>query len=172
MFYKATSLVIMLMFFISGCATIVGDKTQLMNINSEPSSAKIIITDEKGKSIFEGKTPANVTLKKSDGSYFGGKDYVVKIKKEGFQTKNIPINSKPNGWYIAGNIVFGGLIGWLIVDPITGAMYNLKPDQIEATLNENDSSVTNSFNFKKGTLSIVLVQDVPQKLRNKMERID
>ncbi len=34
-----------------------------------------------------------------------------------------------NGWY-AGNIVFGGLIGILIVDPATGAMWDIKENNI------------------------------------------
>ena len=43
--------------------------------------------------------------------------------------KDISFNIKPtpNGWYLAGNFIFGGLLGWLIVDPATGAMWNLKP---------------------------------------------
>ena len=60
-----------------GCATILGDKTQLIPISSTPGAADIVITDEKGARIFEGKTPTTVTLQKSDGSYFGGKDFIV-----------------------------------------------------------------------------------------------
>jgi hypothetical protein len=35
-----------------------------------------------------------------------------------------------DGWYF-GNILFGGLIGMLIVDPLTGAMYCL-PTEVKA----------------------------------------
>jgi hypothetical protein len=38
-----------------------------------------------------------------------------------------------SGWYI-GNILFGGLIGMLVVDPQTGAMYRLEPKSLDATL--------------------------------------
>jgi hypothetical protein len=31
-----------------------------------------------------------------------------------------------DGWYL-GNIVFGGLVGLLVVDPLTGAMWKLDP---------------------------------------------
>jgi hypothetical protein len=122
---------------ISGCATIMGDKNQLIPINSSPSEAEIVITDEKDSEIFKGKTPTNVTLEKSDGSYFGGKTYTVLIAKEGYESKTITINSKVSAWYIVGNLGFGGLIGWLIVDPSTGAMYNLSPENISANLPEN-----------------------------------
>ena len=43
-----------------------------------------------------------------------------------------------DGWYI-GNILFGGLIGMLIVDPATGAMYNL-PDRVDINLDQDASS--------------------------------
>lgn len=34
-----------------------------------------------------------------------------------------------NGWYI-GNLLFGGIIGLLIVDPATGAMWTLIPRKL------------------------------------------
>ncbi len=122
---------------IAGCATIVGDKNQLIPIKSSPSEAEIVITDEKDSEIFKGKTPTNVTLEKSDGSYYGGKTYTVLIAKEGYESQTITINSKVTGWYIMGNLGFGGLIGWFIVDPLTGAMYKLSPENISANLPEN-----------------------------------
>jgi len=115
-----------------GCATIVGDSTHLMPISSNPNEAAVAITDEKGARIFTGTTPASVTLQKSDGSYWGGKDYTVKITKDGYAPQTISVGSDPNGWYIGGNIVFGGLIGWFIIDPLGGHMYNLSPDSINA----------------------------------------
>ena len=51
-----------------GCATIVGDKTQLVSVASTPDEAVIDIKDEKGIAVFKGKTPATGTLDKSDGT--------------------------------------------------------------------------------------------------------
>ena len=163
---KPLSLILVIVF--AGCATIVGDKTQLMPINSTPDSATVLITDEKGVQVFRGQTPTSVTLQKSDGSYWGGKDYTVTISKEGYDAQTITVTSSPNGWYIGGNIVFGGLIGWFIVDPFNGAMYNLSPEQITASLGEK-SAYNNDFS--DGAISVVLLEDVPQQLRNKMIRI-
>jgi len=146
-----------------------GDKTQLMGINSTPSEAIVKITDEKGMDIFAGKTPTTVTLQKADGSYWGGKSYFVRISKEGYETQNIPIISSANGWYIAGNLVFGGLIGWFIVDPLTGAMYNLSPEQINASLG---TKVSHNNTTTDGNISIILLEDVPIRLRQKMTRIN
>ena len=146
---------------VSGCATIIGDSTQLIPISSSPSQAKISITDETGNNIFEGTTPTTVTLIKSDGSYFGGKEYVVTISKEGYSDQLIAINSKVNGWYIGGNILFGGLIGWLIVDPLNGNMYTLTPGQITSALSDETAS-TDLMN--DSSISVVLYEDVPQEL--------
>lgn len=68
---KLMPLIFSAVFFLTGCATIVGDKTQTVQVNSNPAGADFIIRDESGKTISSGKTPQNVTLEKSDGSYFG-----------------------------------------------------------------------------------------------------
>ena len=160
--------------FATGCATIVGEKNQIIPITSSPSSAKILITDEKGTDVFEGQTPTTVTLQKSDGSYFGGKTYSVMISKEGYAPRTITINHTVTGWYLAGNIVFGGLIGWLIVDPLSGKMYNLTPETVSATLSEKTSFKSPNeekqiFNEK---ISILLLEEVPENLRSKMQSIN
>jgi len=154
--------------FVSACATIVGDKQQLLGIQSSPDQAQIVITDEKGTEVFKGQTPTTVTLDKSDGSYFGGKTYTVKIMKDGYESESVRVDSRVNGWYIAGNFVFGGLIGWFIVDPLTGAMYNLSPEQVSTSL--HSKSAQNEMN--KNSINIVLLKDVPEELRAKMVRIN
>lgn len=149
---------------LSGCATIVGDKTQLMNVASAPAAANIRITDETGATIFEGKTPTNVVLQKSNGHYWGKKSYQIQITRSGYAPQIIPVTAKANGWYIAGNLVFGGLIGWFVVDPFNGAMYTLSPTHINASLERTDNQ-TSRNDFKNGKLTIMLVQDVPKTLR-------
>lgn len=155
-------------FFMGGCATIVGDKTQLMPISSTPSDATILITDEKGVEVFKGLTPTSVTLAKSDGSYWGKKSFKVEISKEGYTTQVIPVTASANGWYLGGNFIFGGLIGWFIVDPLNGGMYTLSPAQISAAL--GDKVAHN--NTSAGSISVVLLQDVPAELRSQMRRVN
>lgn len=153
---------------VAGCATIVGDKTQLMNISSNPSEAGISITDERGQVVFEGKTPTNVTLQKSDGSYWGKKSYTVKIEKPGFSEQTIAVTATANAWYIGGNIIFGGLIGWFIVDPMNGSMYTLSPQDISSTLTAKTS---HNNQFKDGNIAVMLLEDVPPALRDKMVKV-
>ena len=47
-----------------------------------------------------------------------------------------------NGWYI-GNVVFGGLIGLLIVDPETGAMWRLDENPIGVEYLDTNIGLTN-----------------------------
>jgi len=145
---------------LTACATIMGDKTQIIGLRSEPSGAHVTITDETGTNIFAGATPTSITLAKSDGSYFGGKAYNVIISKSGYKPITVLLSTHANGWYIGGNLVFGGLIGWLIVDPFTGAMYTIKPDAVNAQLKAEGVSGS----YKKGTLRVALIEDVPESM--------
>ena len=154
---------------VSGCATIIGSPTQLIPIASNPSDASIVINDEGGAEIFKGMTPTTVTLPKSTGKYWGGKSFTVKISKAGFAEQTIPVTSGANGWYIAGNLVFGGLIGWFIVDPLSGSMYTLSPEAVNSTLNAKQA---HNNNTQDGSISIVLLQDVPSALHNQMQRVN
>tara|TARA_B100001123_G_C14823115_1_gene833058 strand:+ start:31 stop:519 length:489 start_codon:yes stop_codon:yes gene_type:complete len=160
---KITSLLIIASVALSGCATIMGEKEQTVKISSTPDKAEFTITDEKNTEIESGNTPKTVTLDKGDGSYFGGKTYNVEFKMAGYESKTVTIHSKANGWYIGGNIIFGGLIGWLIVDPFTGAMYNLTPDEVDADLEKTTS---------QSDIHVVLLKDVPKALHSKMKKLN
>ena len=163
-----TALFLLILISISGCATIMGNETQLMPISSTPSDASITITDEKGTEVFKGTTPTSISLAKSDGSYWGKKSYTVKITKTGFDTQTILITASVNGYYV-GNILFGGLIGWFIVDPLNGKMYNLSPKNITATLAEK---VAQGNTVTKDGLAIMLIENIPAELRSKLQPIN
>jgi hypothetical protein len=149
---------------LSGCATIVGDENQLIAIASDPDLASVVIVDETGAPVFRGTTPTTVTLAKSDGSYWGKKSYTVTVTRPGYASQTIPVTASANGWYIAGNLVFGGLIGWFIVDPFSGGMYTLRPKQIESELGRQAA--------RDGGIAIVLLEDVPPALRAQMRPLD
>ncbi|WP_256730386.1 hypothetical protein [Pseudomonas sp. ANT_H12B] len=110
----------------SGCASIVSDSKPEVGIYSLPTTAKYSITNSRGIIVASGVTPGRVLLESGRG-YFKGEDYKVTFRKEGYQESTVPMKTTVNGWYW-GNIVFGGLIGMLIVDPLTGAMYTLPDD--------------------------------------------
>ena len=152
---------------LAGCATIMGNSAhETLNVRSAPDQATVVILDESGTKIFEGKTPTSLPLEKKRG-YFSGKKYSVNIKKEGFAEQNITVDTKVNGWYVAGNLVFGGVIGWLIVDPATGAMWKLDMNEIDVTLQGPRHGRTVEPNIAR----IVLLEDVPPSLRSKIVRV-
>jgi len=154
---------------LSACATIVGTPTQTVPISSTPSDAKVLVTDEAGMQVFAGQTPTSVTLNKSTGKYWGKKNFTVTISKEGYTTQNIPITSSANAWYIGGNLIFGGLIGWFIVDPLNGHMYTLSPDAINTSISKDAAAHNNQAT--DGSIAIMLIEDVPAHLRNKLVRL-
>jgi hypothetical protein len=149
----------------AACATIVGHPTQTIPVSSVPGDAAVWIVDEAGMEVFKGVTPTTVTLLKSTGKYWGKKSYTVTITKPGFQSQTIPIAASATGWYLAGNLVFGGLIGWFIVDPFNGNMYTLSPEAVAGTL---AASTTHNNKSRDGSITIVLLEDVPMSLRGEM----
>lgn len=72
----------------------------------------------------------------SGGDFFHGAKYTVHYKKKGYFVKKATLEAKVNDWYW-GNLVFSWIIGMLIVDPATGAMFEL-PDTFTAVLKNQD----------------------------------
>lgn len=150
---------------VSSCASIVGKSDYPVSFNSTPSGANVIVVDEAGREVFNGTTPATATLAAGRG-YFKGHDYKVKFAKDGFSSYEAPIKRGTSKWYIFGNIAIGGLIGWLIVDPITGAMWTLD-DKIDASL-----VVQSAAESDEPTLNVVALNDVPASLRQRLRRVN
>jgi hypothetical protein len=156
-FTKAVS--ILLCLSLVSCASIVSKSAYPVAFSSEPDLATIIIRDETGSILYEDMTPATVTLKTKKG-YFKGKNYTVVFKKDGYEDQEITIKRGPDGWYIFGNLVFGGLVGWLIVDPLTGAMWKL-PKEVSATLTASAESQLDQSSF-----TVATIDDVPIAYRD------
>jgi hypothetical protein len=129
-FWKALAFGLVL-FLSAGCASIVGKSVFPVTIHSDPSGSDILIKDEKGQEVFAGTTPTTVTLDAGE-AYFHAKSYRVTFSKAGYASHQEVIRAQLSGWYI-GNALFGGFIGWLIVDPITGKMWKL-PTHVTADL--------------------------------------
>lgn len=113
----------MALFMASGCASIVSKSNYPVKINSTPTGVPFTIISETGQVVHKGETPQTVTLS-AKGGFFEGMGYRVEFNKPGRETYTQLITPKLDGWY-AGNIFIGGLLGMLIIDPATGAMYKL-----------------------------------------------
>ena len=121
------------MFFLTGCATIMSHGPQTLPILTQPDGAECEITDvAAGKSIVKAKTPHTATLERGDG-YFQKKHYDITLSKEGYVTEKVSIAPELNPWYI-GNLLFGGLLGMVIVDPLTGSMWTFEEKDISVKL--------------------------------------
>jgi hypothetical protein len=115
----------------SACATIVSDDKYMVAFNSTPQDAQATITNEDGIPVHRAKTPFSVTLKASDG-YFDAMDYAIRFEAECYEPIETQLKADLDEWYW-GNILFGGLIGFLIVDSATGSMWELE-DQVSVAL--------------------------------------
>ncbi len=165
-FYNYVFAIMIIASFItfSGCASIVSRGKYPISINSTPSGANIIIKNKKGIEVTSGKTPMVYKLKAGNG-YFSKASYTVTFQMDGYQTKSVPVNFSFDGWYV-GNVVFGGLIGILIVDPLTGAMWRLNTQFINETLSST------SANSEEPSMKIYGYNNIPESWKEKLVRIN
>lgn len=112
----------MLAVSMTGCASIVSKSNWPVTVQSNPTGAKCEIVKDNGIKLHTGETPMTVNLESSSG-FFSSAKYKINCNKDGNQASS-ELSARLNGWYI-GNLAFGGLIGFLIVDPATGAMWRL-----------------------------------------------
>jgi hypothetical protein len=113
---------------VSGCATILSDDTYPVTINSNPPGAQVTVKNRDGMEVHKGITPLTLVLPADNGFFSSGK-YTLEFSKEGHLPSITNFNGELDPWYL-GNILFGGLLGMLIVDPATGAMWKLDPTVI------------------------------------------
>jgi hypothetical protein len=105
---------------LANCATIMQGTNQSVGISSYPSGANITIDN-----LSHGTTPLTAKLSRKD-------NHVVKIELDGYLPYELALSRKVSGW-VAGNILFGGLIG-LAVDAISGGLYKITPEDVQANL--------------------------------------
>jgi hypothetical protein len=150
----------------TSCATIVSKSKYPVSIDSTPRGADITITNRRGDQVYSGKTPTLVKLKSGAG-FFTNAKYAIKISKDGFTTKTVELRATLNGWYL-GNLVFGGLLGLLIVDPASGAMYKLKQLDVNETL---ESDAKTAATTQTHQLRIYDINEIPESWKNKLVAI-
>ncbi len=125
-----------------GCATIVRDSNQTIPVRSNVEGVDVKIVNQYGTTVYQSKTPTMVNLKTSTSGYFSPAKYTLYASKPGYQTYITPINWHISAWYIIGNFGFGGLIGWLIVDPLTGKLYYLD-EEININMTPSNGYIQN-----------------------------
>ncbi len=128
----------------SGCGTLFRGTTQSIQVNATPYGA-IVGVDRR-----QYTTPVTIKLKRR-------RSYLLTISKEGYETEKRVINRKISGKIVVLDIIFSGLLG-LIVDGVTGAWYNLEPNNINVYLRSQNTGLldipVNVLKAKNGVIEI------------------
>ena len=109
-----------------GCATIVANGNEPVHFASDPPGAHVTIRDESGALVHHGTTPFAVELDAHAG-YFDAMRYHARFEQACHAPADAYFTREIDEWYF-GNILFGGLIGMLLVDPATGEMWKIDED--------------------------------------------
>ena len=116
----------------SSCATLLGKNRYTVKINSVPTETVVTIYNRKGIEVFSDTTPCVVKLK-SDAGYFRRAIYTVEFNRSSYARSTEVVRANVNPFYY-GNFLFGGYVGFLLVDPLTGAMYQIQTREINQVL--------------------------------------
>ena len=137
-----------------------------ISVASTPAGAKVSIYDRADTLVMTNTTPFVAQLSTKFG-YFKAQTYRMVFELPPYNSVEVQLDSSVSGWYFA-NLAFGGLIGMLIVDPLTGAMFNLAPDKIEQTLRASQAEVIRSRNG----LLVILTSQATDHERAEMVRVN
>jgi hypothetical protein len=159
------ALVLAVSLMAGGCATIVHSGPRAIPIASTPPGAQVSVYDRDNKLVMTNVTPFTAKLS-SKYAYFKGPKYRLVFDMPGHYRSEINLTSSVSGWYF-GNLLIGGVIGMLIVDPLTGAMYNLAPEKIQQRLSPAQAAVIEDG---EGVMVVLLEQTTPAE-RQQMVRL-
>jgi len=152
-----------------GCAAIIHGSNQNVKISSSPDGASVVIYDSRNTVVLNSNTPTVANLKRGEG-FFKGSTYRVEITKSGYETQTVQITSSMNGGsYLIGNFFLGGIIGWVIVDPMTGGMWTLKPKNINTSLRQ---SLSLKHDESDEGIYIVLKEQIPEDIFNTLDLVE
>lgn len=146
-----------LLLLLTGCASMYSTSEYPVNIDSYPPNMEIVVTDRKGDIAYRGPTPAVVDLD-ARGGYFKRESYTVTLYDAGKAVGQTEIDGSIDGWYFV-NIFGPTIIGMLLIDPITGAMWTL--DQEVTVYRDVESSETKSSSQPQ----IKSTEEVPEHRR-------
>ena len=148
------------------CASILSKSEYPVVVSSQPSHVKFSVERiNDGKKIFDGETPTTVVLPAGNGFFQGSHYKITFYDQNGKVIKSVNLNPNLDPWYV-GNILFGGVIGLLIVDPLTGAMWKL-PDEVSVDLNIPEEKVSTIY-FGKKEVKVISYNDLPENIKKKL----
>lgn len=105
---------------LGGCSTILNSTTQEVELKSNPPNAKITVDGKKF-----GTSPQVVNIDR-------GGDHVIKFELDGYEPYETRLTRRMSLWFW-GNAL-NGFIPGMVIDYLTGSMYNLLPEQVTTEL--------------------------------------
>lgn len=127
----AALVVAVTLMFTSGCASVMASGPRKIPIASQPAGAKVSIYNRSNELVTVQTTPFVAQLSPRH-RYFRGQRYRIVFEMEGYETAEAQLNPRVGPWYL-GNLLVGPA-GFLIIDPATGAMFRLEPDELDQVL--------------------------------------
>ncbi|MBT3626197.1 MAG: PEGA domain-containing protein [Gammaproteobacteria bacterium] len=113
------------MTLVGGCASITRGTSESFVIETVPAGANVTLSTG-----LTCTSPCSLKVKRRG-------DFVVTIKKDGYETITSTVTSSIDGGggaAMAGNVLLGGIIG-AGIDAGTGAMHSHRPNPLVVTLN-------------------------------------
>ena len=157
--------VLVVLALLSGCASVVKGGNQKIAVTSDPSGARVVVTDlRQNLEVQSGTTPFEATLARGAG-WFKSARYKVTFERPGYQNEEVLLEGRPSGWYLAGNLFFTDLLGWLVVDPLTGAMWVLEPQDLNVVMKKTAAGI------REHDLRVVLLDDVPMDVKANLKLV-
>lgn len=161
---KTFSAALIAVLLLSSCASIFNRPSKNIQVTSTPPGLSFEVKDRQGLLVHSGTTPATINLSSRYG-FFKGQTYTFTARSGGREVGSMVMYAGLSPWYF-GNLLIGGALGMLIIDPATGGMWTLP-----SSVHIDASSKLASFTSSKDELRIVALTDVPLHLRSKLVRI-
>lgn len=117
-------LMVILVVPLVGCATIVHGNDQKITVTSTPPGAQVL-----HNGAVKGVTPCDVELSRRPFKS------VLTVRKEGHPDRELVIKNGVSMWALLGNIIFGGIPGW-VIDAATGSFGAYYQDHYDVRLDE------------------------------------
>ena len=119
---------------LSSCATIMHGSNESVEISSIPNQAEVWVDNK-----YVGLSPTIVQLTRKD-------KHLVVIKLEGYEPYEVTLTRQLSGWAFGNILLSGGALIGVAVDAISGGLYKLSQEQVQAQLRKNDMTRTSTSN--------------------------
>ena len=131
-----------------GCATIVQGEHQSIPVDTDPSGAVVLVNG-----IEVGQTPTVLSLDRDQ-------EHEVVLQRDGYRDVTLRLDQDFDFVpAVVGNLFSFGIFGFA-VDYVTGAAYDLSPEQITRTLEAQGAALAPSSDPDQITVVLFSVDDV------------